>query len=104
MKTQRIFFSKLCNKRNITHELNMNSITGNKEFGTTIKPFLSDKVTAQTKISLAEKSKLLLNKTKVTETFSNSFENAVNQLGINRDDAKFNDEPVLSANPVNIAI
>lgn len=51
----------------------MNSITGNKEFGTTIKPFLSDKVTAQTKISLVEKSKLLLNETKVAETFSDSF-------------------------------
>ena len=31
---------------------------------------------------------------------ANFFENAVYQLGINRDDAKFNDEPVLSYNSV----
>ena len=72
-----------------------------KNFG---EPFLSDKFTAQTKISLVEKGKLLSNETKVAEMFSNIFENAVNELGINKNDAKFNDEPAVSANPVDIAI
>ena len=72
-----------------------------KNFG---EPFLSDKFTAQTKISLVEKGKLLSNETKVAETFCNIFENAVNKLGINKNDAKFNDEPAVSANPVDIAI
>ena len=82
----------------------MNSITNNKEFWRTIKPFLSGKVTAQTKISLVEKDKLLSNETKVAETLSNFFENAITKLGINRDDAEFNDEPMPSTNPVDIAI
>ena len=82
----------------------MNSITDNKELWRTIKPFLSDKVMAQTKTSLTEKGKLFSNETKVAETLSNFFENAVNKLGINKDDAKFNDDPALSNNPVDIAI
>ena len=52
----------------------MNSIIDNKEFWKNIIPFLSDKVTAPTKISLVEKSKLISNETKVAETFSNAFE------------------------------
>ena len=65
---------------------------------------MSDKVTAQTKILFVEKGKRFLNETKVAEAFSNISENAVNKLGINKDDANFNDEPVLSTNPVDIAI
>ena len=80
----------------------MNSITNNKEFWRTINPFLSNKVMAQTKISLAGKSKLLLNETKVTETFSNFFENAAYKLAI--DEIKLSDEQVLSTNPIDAAI
>ena len=56
------------------------------------------------KISLAEKSTLLSIEIKIAETLSNIFENIFNKLGIIRDDAKVNDESVLSTNPVNIAI
>ena len=52
------------------------------------------------KISLVEKGKRFWNETKVVEIFSNS----VNKLGINRDDAKFIDDPVLSTNPDGKAI
>ena len=101
-KKQRNFhFTK---KEKYYNKLNMNSITNNREFSKTIKQFLSDKVTAQTKISLVENGKLLLNETKAAETFNNFFENVVDKLGINRDDVKFNDETVLSTNPVDIAI
>ena len=65
---------------------------------------MSDKVTVQTKISLTEKGKFLSNETKVAEILSNVFENAVSKLGINKDDTKFHDVPVLSTNPVGIAI
>ena len=46
-----------------------------------------------------EKGKFLSNKTKIAETFSDFFKNAVNHLTIIRDGAKFNDQPVLSNNP-----
>ena len=52
----------------------MNSITDKKELWRTIKPFLSDKVTAQTNILLVEKGKFLSNETKAAEIFSNIFE------------------------------
>ena len=69
----------------------MNSITYNKEFQRIIKPFLSD-----------EKGKLLSNEKKFAETFCKFFENAVTKLGINRDDDKFNGEPKLSTDLVDI--
>ena len=81
----------------------MNSVT-DKEFQRTIKPFLSDKIMVQTKTSLVEKGKLLSNETKVVEIFSKFFENSINKLCINRDNAKFNDDSVLSTNPVDVAI
>ena len=58
----------------------------------------------QTKTSLVEKGKLLSNETKVVEIFSKFFENPINKLCINRDNAKFNDDSVLSTNPVDVAI
>ena len=65
---------------------------------------MSDKVSGQTKLSLIEKGKLLSYETKVAETFSNVFENAVYKLVMNRNDAKFNNEPALWTNSVDIAI
>ena len=105
-KKQRNSCSKLYKKERKKYyiKLNMISITDNEEFGRTIKSFLSDEVTAQTRRSLVEKDKLFSNERNVAETFSNSFENHVYKLGISRDDAKFNDEPVLSTNPLDIAI
>ena len=73
----------------------MNSITDNKELWRTIKPFLSGKITAQTKKLLFKKGKLLSNETEVAETFSKFCENALNKIDINKD-ANFNDETVLS--------
>ena len=46
-------------------------MNSNKNFSKTIKPFWSDKVTAQTKLSLVEKTKILSNETKVPEAFNN---------------------------------
>ena len=42
------------------------------------------------------KGKIFLNEPKITETFSDFFINAVNQLVINNDKAIFNEDPVLS--------
>ena len=65
---------------------------------------MSDKVAAQTKISLVEKGKLLSNEKKVAETSSSFFENTANKQGVNNNDVKFNDELVLSTNSIDIAI
>ena len=51
----------------------MKSITDNKVFWKTIMSFLSEKVTAQSNISLVENGKLLSNETKIAETFSKFF-------------------------------
>ena len=51
-----------------------------------------------------EKAKLLSDEKKITETLSNFFKNTVDQLGINRDEAKFDDKPVLSKKPTDIVI
>ena len=56
------------------------------------------------KISLVEKGELLWNKAKIAETFNDFLKNAVNKPGINRDDDKFSDGPVLSTNPFDTAI
>lgn len=50
----------------------MKCITDNKEFWKTMKPLLRENVTAQTNVSLVEKGKLLLNKTKIAKRFSGS--------------------------------
>ena len=48
--------------------------------------------------------KLFLSKTKIVKTYCNFFKDTVNQLGINKDEAKFDDKPVLSKYPVDIGI
>ena len=55
-KKQGNLCSKLCNKERNRYynKLNLNSTNNNKEFWRAIKPFLSGKVTAQTKISLLQ--------------------------------------------------
>ena len=57
-KEQNNFCSKLYKqgRKKYYNKLNMNSITDNTEFLTTISPFLSDKDTAQTEISVENKS------------------------------------------------
>lgn len=58
---------------------------------------MSDKVTAQTNMSSVQKSKLS-KEIKIAETFTDLFTDVVT------DEGKFTDEPVLSNNPVDVAI
>ena len=51
-----------------------------------------------------EKCKLLSNKTKIAKVFSDFLKNYPHQLGINRDEDKFNDELVLSKNQTDLVI
>ena len=56
---------------------------------------MSDKVTAQINIPLAEKGQLLPNETKIAKTFRDFLKIVINQLGISRYRVKFNDEAEL---------
>ena len=103
-KKQRNFCTKLYKKeRKIYYEkLDLNKVTDNKEFWKTIKPFLSEKVTTFPKISLIQNDDVISDELKVAKSFSSFFEDAVNSLGIKKDEQR-NKNFGLS-NPVEIAI
>jgi len=81
--------------------LDLNKVTDNKEFWKTIKPFLSDKVTTFSKISLIANNEVISEEPKIASMFSNFFENAVSSLGIKKDECN---ECFGLSNPVEIAI
>ena len=60
--------------------LDLKNVTDNKEFWKTVKPFLSNKVTTFPKISLVEKGEIISDESKVANSFSNFFENAIVHL------------------------
>ena len=82
--------------------LDLKNVTDNKEFWKTVKPFLSDKVTTFPKISLVEKGKIISDESKVANSFSNFFENAIRSLGIKANE--HSQENYELKNPVEIAI
>ena len=51
-----------------------------------------------------EKAKLLSDEKKITETLTNFLKNTVDQLGINGDEAKFDDKPALSQKTIDVVI
>ena len=57
-------------------------MTENKEFWKTFKPYLSNKATTFPKISLVEKGEINSNESKVSNSFSSFFENAIRSFGI----------------------
>ena len=61
--------------------LDLNNVTDNKEFWETVKPFLSDNVTTFPTIPLVEKGEIISYESKVANSFSNFFENAMPSLG-----------------------
>ena len=81
--------------------LHLKNVTDNKEFWKTVKPFLSDKVTTFPKIFL-EKGEIISDESKVVNSFSNFFENAIRSLGIKANE-HFQENYDLK-NPVEIAI
>ena len=83
-KKQRNFCSKLYKKerKKYYERLDLNNVTDNKKFWKTVKPFLSDKVTTFPKISLVENDEIISDESKVANSFSNFFENAIHSLGI----------------------
>ena len=72
------------------------------KFWKTVKPFLSDKITTFLKIVLVENDEIISDESKVADSFSNFFENALHSLGIKTNEYS-NDNYGLE-NPVEIAI
>ena len=82
--------------------LDLKNVSDNKKFWKTVKPFLSDKVTTFSKISLVEKGGIISDESKVVNAFSNFFENAIRSLGIKENE--HSQENYDLKNPVEIAI
>ena len=103
-KKQRNFCSKLYKKerKKYYEMLDLKNVTDNKEFWKTVKPFLSDKVTTFPKISLVEKGEIISDESKVANSFSNFFENAIHSLGIKANE--YSRENYDWKNPVEITI
>ena len=68
----------------------------------TVKLFLYDKVTTFPKISFVEKGEIISDESKVANSFSNFFENAIRSLGIKANE--HSQENYDLKNPVEIAI
>ena len=81
--------------------LDLKNVSDNKKFWKTVKPFLSDKVTTFSKISLVEKGGIISDESKVVNAFSNFFENAIRSLGIKGNE--HSQENYDLKNPVEIA-
>ena len=82
--------------------LGLKNVSDNKKFWKTVKPFLSDKVTTFSKISLVEKGGIISDESKVVNAFSNFFENSIRSLGIKGNE--HSQENYDLKNPVEIAI
>ena len=63
--------------------INLESITDNKKFWGTMKPFLTDKGVSKNNISLIEGTKIITKDSEVAEILNNYFDEAVLLLGIN---------------------
>ena len=70
-------------RKKFYNSIKLNSITDNKKFWGTMKPFLTDKGVSKNNISLIEEAKFITEDSDVAETLNNYFDEAVLHLGIN---------------------
>ena len=83
-KKQRNYCNRLCKRERQTYYegLKATSITDNKKFWKTMKPFLTDKGVVNKKITLIEGIKIISDDPEVAETLNHYFETAVLSLEI----------------------
>ena len=70
-------------RKKFYNDINLNSITDNKKFWSTMKPFLTDKGASKNSISLIEGTKIINEDSDVAETLNTYFDEVVLLLGIN---------------------
>ena len=83
-RRQRNFCVKLSRKvkRDFYNQLDISEVTDNKKFWKTVKPFISDKSSSKSRITLIEEGKIMSNESEVAETFNNFFVTITDSLGI----------------------
>ena len=83
-RRQRNFCVKLSRKvkRDFYNQLDISEVTDNKKFWKTVKPFISDKSSSKSRITLIEDGKIMSNESEVAETFNNFFVTITDSLGI----------------------
>ena len=83
-RRQRKFCVKLSRKvkRDFYNQLDISEVTDNKKFWKTVKPFISDKSSSKSRITLIEDGKIMSNESEVAETFNNFFVTITDSLGI----------------------
>ena len=67
-------------KKNYFANTNINSVTDNKKFWKTVKPFFSDKSSHRQNINLVENDTTLTDEQVVADTFNNDLNNIVQNL------------------------
>ena len=86
-------------------QLDIKNITDNKLFWKTMKPFLSEKCTYASKISLVPNDNVISDDQELADTFNNFFEHAVDNLGIQEYQSDHNiDINSISDDPIGYAI
>ena len=106
-KKHKNFCSKLYKKerKKFYYQLDIKNITDNKLFWKTMKPFLSDKCTYASKISLVHNDNVISDDQKLADIFHNFFEQAVDNLGIQEYQSYHNiDINSTSDDPIDYAI
>ena len=106
-KKHKHFFSKLYKKerKKFYSQLDIKNITDNKLFWKTMKPFLSEKCTYASKISLVYNDNVISDDQELKKTFNDFFEHAVDHLGIKEYQSGHNiDINSISDDPIDYAI
>ena len=106
-KKQKNICGKLYKKerKKFYSQLDIKNITDNKLFWKTMKPFLSDKCTYASKISLAHNDNVISDDQELIDIFNNFFEQAVDNLGIQEYQSDHNiDINSISDDPIDYAI
>ena len=83
-RRQRNFCVKLSRKtkRDFYNQLDISEVTDNKKFWKTVKPFISDKSSSKSRITLIEEGEIVSNESDVAETFNDFFVTITESLGV----------------------
>ena len=81
-------------KKDFYNNLDVKKITDNKQFWKTVKPFFSNKVINNEKITLIENEEVISDDQSIANKFSNFYASVVENLGIENENMKLNDEDI----------